>query len=112
VLDTLRPFYFSDDVEPAVLVEATRHLGVESPRVLLDLSLRLHWQLPERGSSPLFVMGAEDDRICAPDDVRATARHHGVDAVVLPGLAHMLMLERGWEAPARELARWLDTLVR
>jgi non-heme chloroperoxidase len=110
VLETLRPFYFSDDVEAAVLVEATRHLGLESPRVLLDLSLRLHWQLPERGSSPLFVMGASGDRICAPDDVRATARHHGVDAVVLPGLAHMLMLERGWEAAARELVRWLETL--
>jgi len=110
VLETLRPFYFSDDVEADVLVEATRHLGIESPRVLLDLSLRLHWQLPERGSSPLFVMGASGDRICAPDDVRATARHHGVDAVVLPGLAHMLMLERGWEAAARELARWLETL--
>ncbi len=53
-------------------------------------------------------MGAEGDRICAPDDVRATARHHGVDATILPGLAHMLMLERGWEAPARALARWLD----
>ena len=112
VLATLRPFYFSDDVEPAILAEATRHLGAESPRVLLDLSLRLHWQLPERGTSPVFVMGAQGDRICAPEDVRATARHHGVDAVVLPGLAHMLMLERGWEAPARELARWLATLDR
>ena len=34
---------------PAVLAEATRHFGAESPRALLDLSLRLHWQLPERG---------------------------------------------------------------
>jgi len=112
VLETLRPFYFSDDVEPAVLAEATRHLGIESPRALLDLSLRLHWQLPERGSAPVFVLGAEGDRICAADDVRATARHHGVDATIVPGLAHMMMLERGYEAPARELARWLAALER
>ncbi len=112
VLETLRPYYFSDDVDAAILAEATRHLGIESPRVLLDLALRLHWQLPERGSSPVLVMGAEGDRICTPDDVRATARHHGVDAAILPGLAHMLMLERGWETPARELARWLETLDR
>jgi pimeloyl-ACP methyl ester carboxylesterase len=110
VLETLRPYYFSDDVDPAVLAEASRHFGNESPRVLLDLSLRLHWQLPERDSTPVFVMGADGDRISAPDDVRATAQHHGVEAMILPGLAHMLMLERRWEAPARELARWLGTL--
>ncbi len=110
VLDTLRPYYFSDDVDPAILAEATRHLGIESPRALIDLSLRLHWQLPERGGAPVLVLGAEGDRICTPDEVRATAHHHGVDAAILPGLAHMLMLDRQWEAPARALLRWLGSL--
>jgi pimeloyl-ACP methyl ester carboxylesterase len=110
VLDTLRPYYFSGDVEPAILNEAARHIGIESPRALLDLSLRLHWQLPERRGVPVFVLGADADRICTPDDLRATARHHGVEPVLLPGLAHMLMLERQWEQPARELLRWLQTL--
>jgi pimeloyl-ACP methyl ester carboxylesterase len=110
VLEALRPFYFSDDVAPEILAEATAHLCVESPRVLLDLSLRLHWQLPERSGVPVFVLGAEADRISTPDDVRATAHHHGVEATVLPGLAHMLMLERKWEKPAKELLRWLGTL--
>jgi pimeloyl-ACP methyl ester carboxylesterase len=110
VLDTLRPYYFSGDVEPHILAEAARHIGIESPRALLDLSLRLHWQLPERRGVPAFVLGAEDDRICTADDLRPTARHHGVEPVLLPGLAHMLMLERQWEKPARELFRWLQTL--
>ena len=110
VLESLRPWYFSDDVEPGILAEATRHFGAESPRALIDLSLRLHWQLPERGDTPLLVLGAAGDRICTPDDVDATARHHGVEAVILPGLAHMMMLERGWEAPARALARWIATI--
>jgi hypothetical protein len=57
-----------------------------------------------------MVMGAEGDRICTPDDVRATARHHGVTAQILPGLAHMMMLDRQWERPARTLAAWLETL--
>jgi len=110
VLDALRPFYFSDDVAPEILAEATAHLCAESPRVLLDLSLRLHWQLPERRGVPLFVLGADGDRIATADDVRATASHHGVEAVIAPGLAHMLMLERKWETPARHLLRWLGTL--
>jgi non-heme chloroperoxidase len=110
VLGALQPFYFSDDVAPELLAEFARHIGVESPRALLDLSLRLHWQLPERGGVPLLVMGAEGDRICTPDEVHATARHHRVESVILPGLAHMMMLERQWEKPARALATWLATL--
>jgi pimeloyl-ACP methyl ester carboxylesterase len=110
VLDALRPYYFSDDVAPEILAQASAHLCAESPRVLLDLSMRLQWQLPERGGVPLFVLGAECDRISTPDDVRATAEHHGVEATIVPGLAHMLMLERQWEKPAKELLRWLSRL--
>jgi pimeloyl-ACP methyl ester carboxylesterase len=110
VLRTLQPFYFSAEVEPWILAEAARHIGIESPRALLDLSLRLHWQLPERGGVPVFVLGAGADRISTPDDVKATARHYGVEPELLPGLAHMLMLDRQWEQPARELLRWLATL--
>jgi pimeloyl-ACP methyl ester carboxylesterase len=110
VLATLQPYYFSTDVAPAILAEAVRHLGAESPRALLDLSLRLHWQLPERSGAPVLVMGAEGDRICTPEEVQATAQHHGVEPVILPALAHMLMLERQWETAARALSAWLATL--
>ena len=110
VLQTLRPFYFSANIPPKVLGEAARHLNAESPRALFDLSLRLHWALPAVDSRPVFVMGAEGDRISVPDDVRATARHHGVKATVVPGLAHMLMLERKWKVAAEALEAWLQTL--
>lgn len=110
MLEALRPLYFSDSVDPDVLVEAGRHLCLESPRALLDLSLRLHWQLPERRGIPVLVLGAAGDRICTPDEVSATARHHGVEALILPRLAHMLMLDLSWKEPAREVLRWLATL--
>ena len=58
----------------------------------------------------MFVLGADDDRIATPDDVRATARHHGVEATILPGMAHMLMLEPEWETAADALAEWLADL--
>jgi alpha-beta hydrolase superfamily lysophospholipase len=56
----------------------------------------------------LFVLGASDDRISTPADVKATASLYGVTAVILPGLAHMLMLERDWESVARPLLAWLE----
>jgi pimeloyl-ACP methyl ester carboxylesterase len=110
VLQALRPFYFSADVPAKVLADAARHLNAESPRALFDLSLRLHWALPANDHRPLFVLGAEGDLICTPEDVRATARHHNVEATILPGLAHILMLEPEWERAAQPLERWLRTL--
>jgi pimeloyl-ACP methyl ester carboxylesterase len=110
MLTTLRPFYFSPDVSPQILVEAINHLNAESPRALIDLSLRLHWALPVANHRPLYVLGAEGDRICTPDDVRATALHHGVDATIVPGLAHMMMLERQWRKAAEALESWLATV--
>jgi len=110
VLTTLRPFYFSPDVEPEILAEAVHHLNAESPRALLDLSLRLHWALPTKNNRPLFVLGAEGDRICTPDDVRATALHHRVSATIVPGLAHMMMLERQWRTAAEALEGWIATV--
>lgn len=110
VLEALRPFYFSDRVDRAILAESASHLAGESPRAILDLSMRLHWLKPERNDAQLMVLGAEGDRICTPNDARATARHHGVEAVILPGMAHMLMLEPEWQAAARAIAGWLETL--
>jgi len=110
VLEALRPFYFSDRVDRAILAESASHLASESPRAILDLSMRLHWLKPERNAAQLMVLGAEGDRICTPNDARATARHHGVEAVILPGMAHMLMLEPEWQAAARAIAGWLETL--
>jgi alpha-beta hydrolase superfamily lysophospholipase len=42
--------------------------------------------------------------------VRATARHHNVDATILPGLAHLLMLEPEWQQAAKALEAWIRTL--
>lgn len=109
VLAALRPFYFSDGTDPKILAQAMTHLNAESARALFDLSMRLHWAEPQ-ANSPAFVLGVEDDRIATPSDVRATARHHGVTATIVPGMAHMMMLEPGWDTVAQHLATWIATL--
>ena len=58
----------------------------------------------------MLVMGAEGDRIATADDVRATARHHECEPALVPGLAHMLMLERQWQRPPRRCCDWLSLL--
>ncbi len=108
VLSALRPFYFTDRVDAAVLVEAARHFSSESPRALFDLSLRVPFGAVPSGT-PMLVLGASGDRICRPDDVITTAEQHGVTATIVPGLAHMMMLEPDWERVAEPLLRWIQT---
>jgi non-heme chloroperoxidase len=111
VLAALRPLYFSDDADPEVLAEAIQHLTGESPRAILDLTVRWHDHRPENSVTPL-VLGAEGDRIATPADTRATARLYETDAVIVPGLAHMMMLEKRWETAAEPLLQWLEREVR
>ncbi|HTS24161.1 MAG TPA: alpha/beta fold hydrolase [Casimicrobiaceae bacterium] len=110
VLAALRPLYFSDDVDPVVLIEAVAHLTVESPRAILDLTLPWHKLRPSASLRP-FVLGVTGDRVATPADVNATASFYGTDATIVPGLAHMLMLERAWESAAKPLLEWLEKEV-
>lgn len=107
VLAALRPFYFTDDIDPELLREAGRHLCAESSRALFDLSLRMPVSRTAT-PPPMFVLGAKGDRICEPTDVRATAELHGTGTTIIDGLAHMMMLVPGWERAAAPLAAWLD----
>lgn len=111
VLAALRPLYFSTDVAPGVLAEALLHLGPESPRAILDLTLRWHDHRPGNEITPL-VLGAEGDRISTPADARATAELYETSAAIVPGLAHMMMLERNWEVAAEPLLEWLEREAR
>ncbi len=107
VLAALRPLYFSGDVAPEVLAQSVMHLTVESPRAILDLTLPQHRVKPPASVRP-FVLGAAGDRIATPGDVKATALFYDTTATIVPGLAHMMMLERGWETVAQALLAWLE----
>ena len=106
----LRPMYFSETIDPKILAEAFAHLSVESPRALLDLTLRLHGGKPV-AAARLFVLGSHDDRISTLVDVNATASLYGIAPTIVRGLAHMMMLEREWERAARPLLDWLEREV-
>jgi len=110
ILHAIRPMYFSDDVSPALLAKVSRHLGPESPRAMMDMTLRLHGGRAALDCKPL-VLGAEADRVCTPNDVRATAALYGVEAIIVPRLAHMLMLEPEWRRPAQVLLDWLQASI-
>jgi len=62
---------------------------------------------PRRVTVPVLVMGAANDRAITPTDVEATARAYGAQAVIVPDLAHHMMLDPGWPAVAERMLTWL-----
>ncbi len=56
---------------------------------------------------PMLVMGAANDHIFTPREVKQTARAYGVDAKIFPDMAHDLMLDPGWQEVADTIITWL-----
>jgi pimeloyl-ACP methyl ester carboxylesterase len=85
----------------------------ESKLVVLDLlGLDLPPSLP-RLKFPVLVLGAEHDGFLPAFSgaLEATARTYRTQPEVLPGMAHMMMLDHGWEAVAWRILDWLGTML-
>ncbi|WP_158608595.1 alpha/beta hydrolase [Stagnimonas aquatica] len=80
----------------------------ESFRAFLDmLVLDLPRSRRVDPALPNWIVGGELDRIFPPAEVRATAKAYGVEAKLYSGMAHNLMLDRGWETVAADFSSWL-----
>lgn len=100
---------FSADLPEAQLLKHHARMTGESFRAFLDL-LGLNLAHPKRVTTPLLVLGAENDTVIPPSDVHATAKAYGTRAEILPGLAHDVMLEARWKSVATRIEEWLKEL--
>ncbi|MCW2246335.1 pimeloyl-ACP methyl ester carboxylesterase [Azospirillum fermentarium] len=90
--------------------EAVRYMTMmqgESKRILMEIGGWIPFPVLPPRTIPILVMGAENDRLIPPSQVRATARLLNTEAEILPGLGHGLMLEPAWETVARRIDAWL-----
>lgn len=106
--------FFSPELDEAALLRYQAQLAANAacPR-LLDLR-KLSDSLPvppqRQPGAPVFVAGAALDAVVDAQGVRDTAAAWGTTAVVLPRIAHDVMLDARWEDAAATLRAWLDTL--
>ena len=98
-----REHFFSTHTPEPVVEACAARLQAESSRAggLFVLSK------PERVTTPLLVLGGEDDRAVTNDQHRATARAYGTQAEFFPDMGHNMMLEPGWQAVAERIDNWL-----
>ena len=57
--------------------------------------------------TPTLVLGGADDFVVDEEGLRESGRAYGAPVVVLPRMAHDVMLDVRWEAAASELESWL-----
>ncbi len=60
---------------------------------------------------PVMVMGAEDDVLVAPSIVADTAAFYDVQADMVPGLAHAMMMDGRWRDAAERILHWVERTV-
>ncbi|HET7876464.1 MAG TPA: alpha/beta fold hydrolase [Methylomirabilota bacterium] len=115
-----RPFTVTPEHSRALLLNrlspeaqdwAHPQFGPESGRAARELAFGAIRVDPAAVRCPTLVVGAEDDAITPTDVQRKIAARYGSDYLEAPGHAHMLMLEEGWEGPARDILKWLERAV-
>ncbi|OBG28732.1 alpha/beta hydrolase [Mycobacterium sp. 852002-51057_SCH5723018] len=93
---------------PDPLVDAvTTRLQPESTRAILFDMVAANLVDTRKISTPMLVMGGQNDQIYAASDIRQTAKAYNTEPVFIPEMGHELMLEPGWAMVADTITSWL-----
>ncbi len=106
-LEALREALFAQPVSMERLQQMARRVQPESARVIWDMTLFNLPQPSRMHRAPLLVLGAELDPIIPPSLTEMTARALGVEAELIPGMGHGMMLEADWRSVAQRMLDWL-----
>lgn len=101
-----REKFFSANTPEDVVADCAVRLQEDSSRVSIDC-LVLNLPRPDRVSTPLLVLGAEQDGAHTRKEVEATAHAYRTEAEFFGDMGHNMMLEPGWEAVAERIHGWL-----
>jgi pimeloyl-ACP methyl ester carboxylesterase len=105
-----RNYLFSKSLSEADAIRYLTRMQRESQRALMDLTWPQRAWIESSVGVPAFVVGAERDAFFTRGMVEETARLHGVSPAFFPGMAHVMMLEPGWQDVAERVCAWLDAL--
>ena len=84
-----------------------RHMQHESQRALADLAWPQYFWIRDSVGMPALVMGGESDLLFPVPMLMETALVHGVSPLILPDIAHAVMLEQNWKVAADAIVEWL-----
>lgn len=98
--------FFSKDFPEEQFKKYYAKMNDESFRMFIEL-LGFKLANPKKVKTSLLVLGAENDTVIPPVDVRKTAKAYNTTAEIFPNMAHDMMLEKGWQTVAERIRGWL-----
>ncbi|MBE0614077.1 MAG: alpha/beta hydrolase [Burkholderiales bacterium] len=109
-IETLQHALFATPVAPEELKAYYHLMQPESQRAMWDMTFFDLPRLQRERCPPMLVLGAELDILVPPSQVEQAAQAYGTEAVVFPGMGHVMMLEAGWQDVADRMIGWLRGL--
>jgi pimeloyl-ACP methyl ester carboxylesterase len=101
-----REFFYSPHTPDDIVRSGAERIEPESMRaVFIDQVFGL--PKVDLITTPLLVLGGEEDGMISTDEVKSTARVYGTDAVLFPKMGHNMMVESGWRSVADCIVQWL-----
>lgn len=110
-MDVLREGLFSNRIDEREFAAFAARGGNEGTLIGFELQGLVPFAPAPWKAPPTLVMGGSEDRFVRLDDLRATASWYGTEAMILPGMSHVLMLDPAWKKAADGLLAWLETLA-
>lgn len=105
----VRDLFLAPGTPDEVVRRCHERVGNESYLAYIEM-LGLVRARPRRVSTPLLVLGAQEDGIFSPREIERTARAYGTEPVMLPG-GHDMMLDGAWEAVAERIEVFVRSLA-
>ncbi|KUH93616.1 alpha/beta hydrolase [Mycolicibacterium acapulense] len=101
-----RDILFSPHTPGDIVASCANRVEPDSMRAVFFDQL---FGLPDtkRITTPLLVLGGEDDGLISNEEVRATARAYNTEAVLFPRIGHNMMVDAGWREVADHICNWL-----
>lgn len=104
-----KKFLFAEGTDIKRIAGFVKRFGKESYRANLESLFNL--PRPGKVSTPMLVLGADEDALVSKRAIEKTARAYNADLMFFPKMGHDLMLEDGWKAAADHMIGWLAAKV-
>jgi pimeloyl-ACP methyl ester carboxylesterase len=103
-----RELFFGDKASDDLISATTARLQPDSTRAIMGDMAAFNLVKTARVTTPLLVLGGEEDATYLPSEVCATARAYGTEASIIANIGHEMMLEPEWETVAERILSWLS----
>lgn len=106
-----RAAFFCASTPEHVVARYASMLTEESIAAVADMIAGRRPRVPPVGEPPVLVMGASDDGIFSPRQIRAIAARYAAAPVIVARTGHDMMLEDTWKATAGHIDAWLRAVL-